>query len=94
VLPSGLRFPPSRQNKSAKYDARLIGVAAKRAAAGRRVQPLSRNTAQGASRIPKADRAASIRGRTRHYIFVFFFAFFFLVAMALLPCCVMNGRQG
>jgi hypothetical protein len=46
------------------------------------VQPPSRNTAQGASRIQEADGATSIRGaRARHVFFIFFF-FFGLVAMA------------
>jgi hypothetical protein len=48
------------------------------------VQPLSRNTAQGASRIQDVDGATSIRGlRVHHVVFFIFFFFVGLVAMIL-----------
>jgi hypothetical protein len=57
------------------------------------VQPLSRNTAQGASRTSEADSAASIRGSHAAYSFFIFFFFFGLVAMAYFLLSVMNcGR--
>jgi hypothetical protein len=43
------------------------------------VQPLSRNTAQGASRIQDVDGATSVRGLRAHH--VDFFIFFFLVGL-------------
>jgi hypothetical protein len=49
------------------------------------VQPLSRNTARGASRIQEADGAASKRGaRMRHYVLVFFFFFDFFAMTCVL----------
>jgi hypothetical protein len=45
------------------------------------VQPLSRNTAQGASRIQDVDGATPIRGPRAHHVFFIFFFFFGLVAM-------------
>jgi hypothetical protein len=44
------------------------------------LQPLSRNTAQGASRIHNGDGATSIRGPRAHHVVVFFI-FFFLVGL-------------
>jgi hypothetical protein len=43
------------------------------------IRPLSRNTARGASRIPKLTVRPQYEARMRHYIFfsIFFFFFFF-----------------
>jgi hypothetical protein len=57
-------------------------------------QPLSRNTAQGASRNPKKQTARPrYEARDRRYFFIFFF-FFGLLAMGYFLLRVMNVRQG
>jgi hypothetical protein len=49
------------------------------------VQPLSRNTAQGASRIQKGDGATlDTRSRLDHVFFIFFFFFGLLAMMCFL----------
>jgi hypothetical protein len=58
------------------------------------VQPLSRNTAQGASQNPKKVTARPrCEARERRYFFIFFF-FFGLVAMGYFLLSVMDERQG